>query len=260
MKQEVVFVFILILLTLIILLFFIFYTFNRRRLKYMIEKVKLQRDTEKAVEEARIEGQEHMLKNISWELHDNIAQVIAVSKMQISMLTEPQNQDESKTLNDTITQLGKVLEDIRALSKSLNMESFAFYGLHESITQEVDRLNRLKFIKADFSVAGIEVMIDETHALILYRIIQQVISNVIKHAKASHFHIRFVYSPIFLQITLQDDGIGQDINIETGGQGLKNIKSRCKLLNAEVNFKTTPMNGFTTVIDYPINQKIKAES
>jgi hypothetical protein len=260
MTQEVIFAFVLILLILIILIFFIFFTFNRRRLKFIIEKVQIQRQTEKAVEEARFEGQEHMLKNISWELHDNIAQVIAVSKMQLSMLKESKDTTEIRLIKDTIVQLGKALEDIRSLSKSINNQSFRFHGLHESIEQEVSRLNRLKFINAEFSVSGSVVEINEMHALILYRIIQQVISNVIKHAKARHFQILFVYSPNNLSITLQDDGVGMKISPKTDGQGLKNIEARCKLLNAKIDIETTPQNGFKTKIDYPTETNYISQS
>jgi signal transduction histidine kinase len=255
MIQTLLLAFVIILITLIVVIFVIFFIFNKRRLKFILEKKQSQIETEKTIGAARIESQEHMLKNMSWELHDNIGQLISVSKLQLSMMKQPSDPDDQRILSDSISLLGQVLEDIRALSRSLNTDSITFMGLHTAIQIEMDRLNRLKYIKTNFSIAGLPFVISEDHQLILFRIIQEIISNVIKHAKASILQIELIYDHEVLIIICKDDGIGMSLNSNHFGLGLKNILARCKLINAQVEFTSDQSSGVLSIIRYFYNSK-----
>ena len=250
MIQTLLLAFVIILVTLIIVIFVIFFIFNKRRLSFILEKKQSQIDTEKTIGEARVESQEHMLKNMSWELHDNIGQLISVSKLQLSMMKPPSDPDDHRILSDSISLLGQVLEDIRSLSRSLNTDSITFMGLHTAIQIEMDRLNRLKYIKTNFTIVGQPFLISEDHQLILFRIIQEIISNVIKHAKASILQIELIYDQDILSLICKDDGIGMSINTKHFGLGLKNILARCKLINAKVEFLSDQSKGVVSIIRY----------
>lgn len=200
----------------------------------------------------RIENQEHLLKNISWELHDNIGQLLSVSKMQLSMLPEQQTDFSKKIVVDTLQVLSKVLDDVRSLSKSLNTESVGFMGIVKATGFEIDRLNRIKFIKASFDITGNVVKLKNDDEIVLFRIIQELISNVIKHAKASDFKLSFDYMPDMLKITAIDNGIGMNIEKENYGLGLKNIVSRIKLMKGKIFFENKASGGTLTLIEYPL--------
>lgn len=84
-------------LILVSMVFMLFIVFNRKRIKFILEKQETQRQAEFEFAKIRIENQEHLLKNISWELHDNIGQLLSVSKMQLSMLPQPDAETDKNT-------------------------------------------------------------------------------------------------------------------------------------------------------------------
>jgi len=120
-------------------------------MKFIIEKQEAEKQAEIEMAKIRIENQENLLKSISWELHDNIGQLLSVSKMQLSMLPEQPTDLSKKMVNDTLDVLSRVLEDVRSLSKSLNTDSVGFMGLVKATGFEIDRLNRIKFLNAKFN-------------------------------------------------------------------------------------------------------------
>jgi signal transduction histidine kinase len=234
------------------MVFMLFFVFNRKRLKFIIEKQEAQRQVEFEFAKIRIENQEHLLKNISWELHDNIGQLLSVSKMQLSMLPDRKNESDKKIVNDTIDIISRVLEDIRSLSKSLNTESIGFMGLTKATGFEIERLNRLKFINAKFEIRGDIVKLENDDEIVIFRIIQELMSNVIKHAKASDFEIVFYFEKDVLKITATDNGVGMKTKTENYGLGLKNIVSRINLLGGSINFENRKEGGLRTNIECPL--------
>ncbi len=243
--------FVTILLVLITVIFTLFYFFNQKRIRYILEKQESARNAERELEKARIENQEHLLKSLSWELHDNIGQLLSVSKMQLAMMSEPATPSDRKMLGDTIGLLGQVLDDVRSLSRSLNTESIIFMGLLRASSFEIDRLNRLNFIKAAFSVEGTAINLPQDHEIILFRMIQEIISNVIKHARATEFNLTFRFDTHQLVIISEDNGIGMLTAPSGFGLGLKNIVSRAGLLQAEASFVNKAGGGLQTTIAYP---------
>jgi len=221
-------------------------------MKFIIEKQEAEKQAEIEMAKIRIENQENLLKSISWELHDNIGQLLSVSKMQLSMLPEQPTDLSKKMVNDTLDVLSRVLEDVRSLSKSLNTDSVGFMGLVKATGFEIDRLNRIKFLNAKFNITGKPYPLKSDDEIVLFRILQELISNVIKHAKASEFDLHFHYSDNGLEITAQDDGIGMDISKEHYGIGLKNIVSRIKFLNGSIDFHNKNEGGVLTSIKYTI--------
>lgn len=250
--NELIIFFVLTLFGLIIILFSLFYIFNSRRLKFIIERKEIHEKFNKELESSRLESQEHLLKTLSWELHDNIGQLLSVSKMQLSMISPQLSNEDKKIIADTKELLSKVLEDVRSLSKSLNAESLVFLGLAKAVFLEIERLNRLGFVKATFAYDDNIPAIQSEHEVILFRIIQECISNVIKHARASEFFISLHLEENNLIIETRDDGIGMPEKSDHFGLGLKNIISRTKMLQAEVVWESPPEGGLITKITYPL--------
>jgi two-component system, NarL family, sensor kinase len=244
-------VFVCIFFILVFIILLVFYIFNKRRVKYILEKQAIAREADNILNQAKIEIQEHLLKNLSWELHDNIGQLLSVSKMQLAMIAAPISIQDKKMLEDTIAILGNVLEEIRLLSKSLNTESIVFMGLAKAIQTDIDRLNRINFLKADLQIIGTVYSIYSNHEIILFRMVQEIITNVMKHAKASTLTITLHYQTNTLDIIAVDNGIGMQYEAFNTGIGLKNIASRSKFINASTTNANMPEGGLKTTISYP---------
>jgi signal transduction histidine kinase len=244
--------FVLTLFFLVIILFSLFFIFNKRRLHYISEKQNALDRYQKELEASRIENQEHLLKALSWELHDNIGQLLSVSNLQLSMVSADIPEKDKKLVTDTREILSRVLEDVRNLSKSLNADSFMFLGLIKAVDFEIERLNRLKFVDATFITEGNETTLPDEHEIILFRIIQECISNVIKHARATKFEIFFRFGSEGFTILCEDNGIGMNIHSKNFGLGMKNIISRAALIGAEASLEPVTGGGLRVKIFYPV--------
>jgi signal transduction histidine kinase len=144
------------------------------------------------------------------------------------------------------------LAEVRQLSKTLNNEVILNIGFEKSITNELSRLKRMKFASAELIVVGErQPFADRKHEIIIFRIIQEFLSNSVKYSEAQNLSITLNYQLKNLMITLKDDGKGFDVNSVEKGSGLINMKSRALLINANLNLISEPNKGVTLVLNYP---------
>lgn len=156
----------ILILIIVIALIILFTTFQKKK-NFLVEKQKEEQERfEKEIAETQIEIREATLRNISWELHDNIGQLLTLAKIQLQNST-PEN---IKEVSETIT---KGLTEVRSLSKLINPEAIKNIDLREALQLEVDRFNRLNFIETTYKVKGHEVEIDKKASIVLFRILQE---------------------------------------------------------------------------------------
>jgi len=222
----------------------LFVVFQKRKNKLLVEKEEAEKRFEREIAETQIEIREETLRNISWELHDNIGQLLTLAKIQLQNATK----DTVMEVTDTIS---KSLKEVRSLSKLINPEAIKNIKLKEAIQLEVDRFNRLNFIRSSLEVIGKEKKIDKKSSIIIFRILQEFFSNTIKHSKASTLKVMLKYTGESLLITASDNGIGfSSSKKHQTGIGLQNIKNRAKLIGAEAKFTSQKEKGTTLFIKY----------
>lgn len=241
---EVLIISTVIIVLIVVFLIVLFTVFQRRKDHLLREKEQEKKRFEREIAETQIEIREETLRNISWELHDNIGQLLTLAKIQLQNVSDG-NTDE---ISETIT---KSLNEIRSLSKLINPEFIKNVELKEALNLEIERFNRLNFIEASLTVLGEERKIDQKHGIVIFRIFQEFFSNTVKHSKASKLEVILHFKEEFLEIIAKDNGVGFDVNeVEKKGIGLQNIKTRVKLINAEANLESKPNNGTTLKIYY----------
>ena len=231
-------------------LVFLFLFIQRKKQKYLLERKETKANYEKELAKSQNEIRERALENLSWEIHDNVGQLLSVSKMQLNRL-EIKVAEANKPAIIEVTQLvGKSLQDLRALSKSLNPVSIKNIGLLKALELEISRYNRLNFVKAKLEVVNEPFRLDKEKETILFRIVQEFITNAIKHAKATELNVKLTYENEELEITVKDNGVGFDINKKSTkkGIGLLNMRGRAKLINAEFNMTSEKGKGTTGYI------------
>ena len=245
----------------VIILFFIifgiifFIAFQRRKNTLLLDKHKAEQRYEDEIFKSRIEIQEQALKNVSWELHDNIGQLLSTAVMQINIMSTSIEDKTAESLQDVRKLVGDSLQEIRSLSKTLNHEVIQNVGLEKSIQVELKRFEKLNFLTPSLTVTGEEVYINPKDEIILYRIIQEFFSNTIKHAEASKLDVTLDFSPEQLHITIQDNGVGFDMKSVQANSGLLNMKSRASLVNADLEYTSSPNKGVLLTLSYPIHNK-----
>lgn len=223
----------------------LFAIFQRRKNKLLEEQEEAQKRFEKEITETQIEIREETLRNISWELHDNIGQLLTLAKIQIEQTCCPEELDN---VSETVT---KSLTELRALSKLINPEFINSVRLQEALRLEIERFNRLQYINASLSIQGEQREVDQKHGIIIFRILQEFFSNTIKHSKAANLNVVLNYRKDELEIWAKDDGIGFDASKETHkGIGLENIKNRAKVINVKAELQSELEKGTSLKINY----------
>ncbi|MFI1743226.1 sensor histidine kinase [Thalassobellus sediminis] len=214
--------------------------------------MKQQQAFEEEITLAQTETQEQTLKNIGWELHDNVGQLLSFASMQLSILKMQVADDVKDKFSDTTHALRQSLSEVRALSKTLNNEVVLNIGFEKSITNELNRLKKMKFNSAELKIIGDKVdFSNRKHEIIIFRILQEFLSNSVKYSEAKNLEITLDYKPDKLLITAKDDGVGFNIrNIEMGS-GLINMKSRAALINAELEIVSKLKGGVLLTLNYP---------
>jgi len=227
---------------LVVTMILLFTVFQKRKNTLLLEKKDAEKRFEQEISKTKIEIREETFKNISWELHDNIGQLLTLAKIQLQ--SNSSYEEVKKTLD-------KSLKELRALAKLINPDTLAKISLEEAFGQETKRLNRLNFIKANFEVKGVRREIDSKAEIIFFRILQEFLSNTIKHARATRLSVVLNFSDTELSIIAKDNG--QGFNTDKNGQfgmGITNMKNRAKLINAKAIISSVPTKGTKLMITY----------
>lgn len=244
-------IFVLIAITSLVILFFI--VFQKRKNKLLIDKIKQKQAFEKELSNAQTEIQEQTLKNIGWELHDNVGQLLAAASMQLNILkTKLDNDDVLNSFKDASDTVKESLKEVRMLSRSLNNEVILNIGFEKSISNELDRLKKMKFASAELNVKGDIVEFEnKKHEIIIFRILQEFFSNTVKYSEAKNLSVILDYQENHLKIIAKDDGVGFDMTTVNKGAGLLNMQSRAELINMEYQLISQPGDGVTLELLYP---------
>jgi len=241
---------VLIIITSLIIIFFII--FQKRKNKLLLDKIKQQQLFDEELSKTQIEIQEQTLKNIGQELHDNIGQLLSVANMQLSILATEVSENIKEKFTETKNVVKESLSEVRALSKSLNSDVIINRGFQESLSNEVQRLNKLEIINAELSIVGDKNTFQNSKdSIILFRILQEFLSNTIKYAGAKNLKIKLNYKSDSLIIEASDDGKGFNFKSTKKGSGLINMKSRAELINTKFDICSKPNEGVTLALVYP---------
>ncbi len=209
----------------------------------LIEKFEAERKFEKEITSTKIEIQEQTLKNVAWELHDNIGQLLSVVNMQLNMIKGNATDNQIASIDETKEVVNTTIQEVRTLSKTLNNEVIQKNGFFRSLEIELERFNRLKYLEANFIKQGNFQQIASEVEIILFRILQEFFSNVIRHSRAKRLEVNITGNSDKLILSAKDDGIGFDLNMKTESSGLQNMKNRAALLGAQYNLASQIGNG-----------------
>ena len=251
--QTLIFVTTIIILILAISLVLFFFYFQQKKTALLIEKQEAKKLFDEEITKSKLEIQEQALQNISQEIHDNVGQLLSVAKMQLNILHTGLPEKQQLKVFEIGEIVGKSLQELRGLAKSLNPETIKNKGLIASVTHEISRFNRLNFVNATLAVSENFYQLSNEKEIILFRILQEAFNNILKHSKAKNLAVQLNYSPTFLEIIVSDDGVGFDINDTANheGIGLMTMKSRTKLIGATFDIQSEVNKGTKLFISCP---------
>lgn len=237
--------------TVIILLFalslIVFLIHHKRKQQLHInEKINLQHRFETQLLTTRLEVQEQAFQNFSEEIHDNVGQQLTVCKLLMHQLAQhTSNTEDSELLHQATDIITSSLSDLRNISHVLNGNMIARAGLVECLEREVKYISAVRKVKSCLAVQGEPVSLSQDKELLIFRIVQEAVSNALKHAQPTMIKINLDYQFPFLTVEISDDGIGFEVGKNNDGIGLINIKQRVTLLKGTVDITSIPQKGTT---------------
>ena len=201
--------------------------------------------------EALIDGEENERKRIAQELHDGLNGDLSAIKYRLSTLEDScLSAIHNENLIRIINMVDESCDQVRSISHNLMPASILEYGLVESIREYCLKINSSGNFKIDFQTFGGNLSFIKKTETVIYRIIQELVTNILKHAKATEAIIQFNHRDEELFITVEDNGIGFDTSKIYEGIGHKNIQTRIDFLNAQINVdSTTKGTSYTILID-----------
>lgn len=209
---------------------------------------------------ALIEERERTMNTISAEIHDNINQVLSLARMSVRMIEKTALQEQQQYIAECGSILDMAIGDLRNISHSLNATYLKNRGLIESLQEEIKWINLSKSIHCTLNVEGHFIPMAEDTELMVIRIGQEAIQNVVKHSKAQHLWIEIEYGKSSFTMSISDDGTGFETEAEapySSGMGLQSMQERCKMIKGDIDISSVKGLGTKIVLRLNDPQKVR---
>ncbi|WP_298353445.1 sensor histidine kinase [Runella sp.] len=232
------------------------FVYQRRQLQNRQEKATLHAQHQQEILQVQLEIQNQTLQHISGELHDNIGQLMTLVRFKLNML-EIEETITPKQIEEVNEVVGKTIDELRGLSKSLDGDFVKNFGLVDSLKHLLQRIAFTGKYETDILIEGEAYQLDGQKEIVLFRVVQEILSNILKHAKAKYIKVSLQFTPAHFSLTVQDDGKGFDYEAVLGremsksGVGLRNIQRRTEMLGGTCTFKTAQNEGTSVHIQLP---------
>lgn len=243
----------------IVLLALLLYALKQRNkhLKQREELYKLEIEQERQNSKistltALLDGQEQERARLARDLHDGLGGLLSGTKIQLTHLNEKIDDHSKKDMAKSIHQLDSAVDELRRVAHNLMPDLLLKYGLEEALKEYAIRMSS-DHLDIDVQFLSYTNSLDKENQLLVYRIIQELVNNAIKHAQAEQIIIQFVEDNTNYTVTVEDDGKGFDMNNTklTQSAGLHNIQSRVQFLKGNLNIHSEIDLGTSIEFQFP---------
>jgi two-component system, NarL family, sensor kinase len=205
--------------------------------KYTLDLLAVKANYDRELFKAQLEIQEQTSLENAREIHDNVGQTLALAKLRVETLDPDGKIAEKESILEVSDYIEKALDDLRHISRMMNPDIIKNRGLQKSIEMQVAFLQRGGKYNIHMTVNGDQVRFDKTKEIILFRIVQEAINNIIRHSTATDISLSLSYEKDFLQLLVRDNGKGFDVSDQSMGpgsiSGIYNMQQRANLVGAE---------------------------
>lgn len=201
-----------------------------------------------------METEEKERARIAQELHDGLGQLLSTARLHVAGLEDSVSTEDKPGVERSLKIIDDACVEVRSISHNMMPNALIRLGLIPAITEVVNNVNAARGIKIDFT-NNIDTSLGRSLDITIYRVVQEILNNMIRHAKASHISMSIERNKDNLEIRMEDNGIGFDTDSlkESKGMGWKNIFSRVSMLDGNIKLESEPEKG--TVVH--INLKLK---
>ncbi len=203
-----------------------------------------------------LENLEAERQRVARELHDDVGQAVATVGVLLHTLTQTPGAvaDAMRpALQTTLVTIGEMTESVARLCREYHPAELLGLGLEDTLRAYVREFARRHGLTARISTATLDAMLDDEHELHLYRIVQEALANVARHARAREVVVRLARRGQRVLLTIHDDGVGfPPGEIETRGLGLATMRERAEIMGATLTIRSRPRRGTEVRVVLPI--------
>lgn len=228
------------------IVYFLF-KYQRRRFEHLQQLNEVKDSFNRILLESKLEIQEQTLDHVAKELHANFSHLISLININLSTVNLGNETEAAEKISETKSLSKQLMSELKALSVSLNTDQISHLGFYKALENELRRLEKAGAFKVVFTKIGQEPRLSPDKEIILFRMCQEILNNIVKHAEACQVTVVIESDLASFSLSVKDDGKGFDTEFtpksKADSTGLRNIRSRADLINSEVTFNSKPGEG-----------------
>ncbi|NDV42456.1 sensor histidine kinase [Flagellimonas sediminis] len=243
-------------LLLITLVGFLYYKNRMHTAK--LELHEAQREQQIISMRSMLEGQEKERTRIARDLHDGLGNLLSSLKVNIGSLQINFDDNNSKKIYVSASQMiDEACTEVRKIAHEMMPQSLKKLGLRKAIEDLVKKMDAIHPFHAEFQVHGTEKVFDDNTNIMIFRIVQESLNNIVKYADAKEVLVQITYSDDWFDLTIEDDGVGFDPKSLKAdkGMGLKSIAFRTEFIGGTFDINSREGMGTLVTINIPLNKK-----
>ena len=227
--------------------------------RYRVEQLRRRHEQQQAFSRQLIESQESERKRIAAELHDSLGQNLLVIKNRalLGALTQP-HEGARTQFNEISQSVAQTLEEVRTISYNLRPSHLDQLGLRTAFVVMIEKVAASSEVRFTSAIDELDGLLPPGDEIIIYRIVQESINNILKHARATEAHVEITRRAHRLEVTVRDNGrgfaVGEAGHNGHGGFGLTGIAERVRMLGGTHSIQSAPGQGTTVTVTLDIGQ------
>ncbi len=217
----------------------------------------LEQEKQLSAVDAMLRGQEAERSRLARDLHDGLGGMLSGVRQTITTMKGNQIITEGSALafNRALEMLDTSISELRRVARNMMPEALMKFGLKDALQDYCDTLNEPGALKVQYQTFGLETRLPESTEVIVFRIVQELLNNVVKHAGASHVLVQLLQDNERFHLTVEDNGKGFDpVALEKApGIGWLNIRSRVEYLGGTLDLRSKPGGGTSVEIEFSLD-------
>jgi two-component system NarL family sensor kinase len=216
----------------------------------------LEKDKQLVAVAAMLKGQEDERSRLAKDLHDGLGGLLSgvkfsLSNMKDNLIITP---DNMTVFERSLDMLDTSIRELRRVAHNMMPEMLTKFGLNEALKDYCNTINSSKLITIKYQSLGMEARLDKSVEIIIYRIIQELLNNTMKHATASEAFVQLIREQNRLSVVVEDNGKGFDSSLmeNNKGAGLTNVRSRVDYLKGQLDIHAEPGKGTLVTIEFNV--------
>jgi two-component system NarL family sensor kinase len=225
---------------------------QKRKYRFRQEKLAMQHNFNQELLRSQLEIQTQAFESISRELHDNVGTLISIAMVYIQSF-DPAGDKEPGKLQESYGLLDEAMGALRDISRSIHPENISRLGWQNAFVAELERVRKINLFTVECSTTGDPIQIDMAKQVIIFRILQESLNNIVKHSNGSHIKadIRFAGDQVVIRIEDDGHGLGENITkLQARGSGLRNMFARATMLPASLTIENAEPKGTAITLFY----------